>query len=999
MPGDSGVAFVVVVHLSPEHESHLSELLQPHVGMPVQQVTGTVLLEADNVYVIPPNRNLSTIDTHLRLTELEEERRERAPVDHFFRTLARTHDGNAIGVVLTGTGRDGALGIKEIKENGGLVVVQDPAEAEYEGMPLAAVATGLVDLVLPLEEIPEAVLRFVRTAPAVLAPDEAEEFDGESRRLLQKIFAQIRARTDRDFSHYKRSTLRRRIGRRMQLHRIEELSEYLELLRDRSDEARDLAEDLLITVTRFFRDLEVFETLREEVIPELFEGKGPEDEVRVWSVGCATGEEAYSFAILLLEEAARREFPPALRVFASDLHEGSLEAGRRGFFPGDIEQDVTPERLQRFFVEEEGGYRIRKEVREILVFAPHDLLADPPFSRLDLISCRNLLIYLQREIQRNVVELLHYALRSDGYLVLGTSESVEASDLFLAVDRKKRVFRKRNVPVPEPHLPVFSSGRSGGLAAAKGPKPEGRPMAYGNLHQRMVELHAPPSVLVSPEDKVVHLSERAGRYLVQPGGEPTANLHELVRDELRIELQAVLREARDEGENVRSRPLEVRFDGDTGSVVLDVRPAPEPRHEGFLLLIFEERPVREGTPSSGGEEVEGQEVVPDDARVRELEAELDLTRERLRATIEEYQASREEMRSSNEELQSTNEELRSTMEELETSKEELQSMNEELQTVNQENRHKVEELSRLTGDLQNLLSATEIATLFLDRDLQILRFTAKATELFNLRHSDRGRPITDLTHRLGYDELRADAGEVLQNLAPVEREIQADDGCWYVTRILPYRSVEDRIEGVVVTFVEITERKEMEKALRRAKNYAEAIAETLHHPLLVLTADLTVQTANPAFYDHFQVDPEETEGRLIYELGNHQWEIPALRELLEDILPEDEAFEGFEVEHEFETIGRRVMLLNARRLVGSELILLGIRDVTDRRTAARRRLVARLTVAEQEERRRISRILHDDVQQVLHGIEMKLGMLEADLEAIDQPRLLEDLQEIAAWLD
>ena len=998
VPADGDLAFVVVMHLSPEHESHLAELLQPHVAMPVQQVTETTALEAGRVYVIPPGANLTAVDSHLRLSELEERRRERAPIDHFFRTLSETHDGNSVAVVLTGTGSDGTLGLREIKERAGLTVVQDPAEAEYDGMPQSAIATGMVDLILPVAEIPGAVLRFASTEPKVPVPDDGEEPEPEERMLLHKVFAQVRARTGRDFSRYKRSTILRRIARRMQLAHVEELPAYLDLLRENADEVRALADDLLINVTNFFRDPEAFRALEREVVPEVFEGKAPDDTVRVWSVGCSTGEEAYTLAILLLEEAARREVAPRIQVFASDLHERSLERAREGFYPGDIEADVSPERLDRFFEKEDGGYRVRKEVRELVVFAPHNLLGDPPFSKLDLVACRNVLIYLQRDVQKDVVELFHYALRPDGYLLLGSSETVGSADLFRVEDKKHCLYRKRNVPAPEPRLPVFPmahrrlAARSGdGEAAAL------EPLAYGALHHRMVEAVAPPSLLVSPDDKVVHLSEHAGRYLVHPGGEITASVYKLVRKELRIELRASLHAARERGEPVRSKAVPVRFDGHAAPVVLDVRPSADPSLEGFALVIFDERaPVVAGerAPERGGGRVPGLEArlgaarervrdaldhfaksrdeteAADEAHeaadrqlravlealdaqfgelrqgaetrgpgaaagpsAREAEAELDLMRRRLQTIIEEYDTSQEEMKASNEELQSANEELRSTMEELETSKEELQSMNEELQTVNQENRHKVEELAQLSGDLQNLMASTDIATLFLDRDLRIMRFTPRVGELFNVRPVDRGRPLTDITHRLGYPDIEADAARVLRSFVPIEREVEDEAGRWYIARTLPYRSTGDRIEGVVLTFVDVTARKEAEAEVRRAKESAERIIDTLHEPLLVLTPDLRVQSANPAFYAHFEVDRADTEGRRIYDLGNGQWAIPELRRLLEDVLPENESFDDYEVTHEFEEIGARVMLLNARRLAGSELILLGVRDITERKRA------------------------------------------------------------------
>ncbi|GLC25122.1 GAF domain-containing protein [Roseisolibacter agri] len=870
VPADSGLAYAVVVHLAPDHESHLAELLQPHVRMPVQQVAESTALAPNRVYVIPPGRNLSAVDTHLRLSELEEDRRERAPIDHFFRTLAATHDGASVGVILTGTGSDGTLGVTAIKERNGLVVVQDPADAEYDGMPQSAVATGLADLVLPLAAIPDAILRFARTRPRVAVPADADDVDGEERQLLQKVFVQVRTRTGRDFTHYKRATLLRRIARRMQLRSVEELPAYVALLREQPDEVQALADDLLITVTSFFRDPEVFEALAAEVVPRLFDGKGPTDDVRVWSVGCATGEEAYSLAILLLEEAARRERTPRLQVFASDLHEHSLARAREGFYPGDIATDVGAERLERFFTRENGGYRIRKEVRELVVFAPHNLLSDPPFSRLDLVTCRNVLIYLQRGVQREIVELFHYALRPDGVVVLGGSETVEGTDLFQVVDKKRCVYRKRNVPASEPRLPVFPLTRLRRVGPrARGGAGQEPPVAHGQLHARLVERYAPPSLLMSPDDNVVHLSEHAGRFLVHPGGEPTTNAYRLVREELRFELRSLVASARERGTAQRSRPIVVPFDGARVPVVLHVRPARDPHEEGFALVIFDEREPEAAAPAEG--------APADGARVRELEAELRLLRHRLQSTVEEYETGQEELRASNEEFQSANEELRSTLEELETSKEELQSTNEELQTVNQENRHRVEELRQLTDDLQNLLVATDIATLFLDRELRILRFTPQVGALFNVRPADRGRPLSDLTHRLGYPTLQADARRVLETLASIEHEVQDDAGRWYLARLLPYRSAAHRIDGVVLTFVDITAQKRAEEALRESEERQAFLLKVsdalrpLADPLAVIaTASEMVGRyldagrcgygELPPPYDHFVVERDWTNG-------------------------------------------------------------------------------------------------------------------------------------------
>ncbi len=848
LPRDSGLAFVIVVHLSPEHESHLADLLQPHCAMPVQQVQETMLIEADHVYVIPPNANLNTIDTHLRLSELEERRLNRAPIDHFFRTVAQTHDGHSIGIVLTGTGSDGTLGLRHIRDCGGLTIVQDPEEAEYDGMPRSAIAAGNVDLVLPVDKMVDYVLKFCEVEPHVRLPDEKAPADKEENQLLLKLFAQVRTHTGQDFSFYKRSTILRRIRRRMQLHQTEELADYLGLLNRNRDEVRMLFDDMLITVTEFFRDADVFERLQKEILPRLFEGKNSDTPVRLWSVGCATGEEAYSLAMLLQEEAERQGIHSPLQIFASDLHARSLQRAREGVYPESIQADIEPERLNRFFIKENNTYRVRKELREIVVFAPHNILKDPPFSHMDLVVCRNLLIYLQRDVQMDIIALFHYALEPSRFLLLGSSETVSRSDLFVAVEKDFCIYQRRNIPTREPRLPIFSFGGGVPPRGESFEQREERHGTYGALHEKMAEQYAPPSVLINPENDVIHVSANAGRYLLVPGGQPTSNLFRLAKEPLRLELRTTVQTARKSGKAKRGKPVALNIDGEKRQVLIRARPGEGEDMAGFLLVIFDEV-----------EEIETEAIDADDATdstLRELETELNLTRKRMQGVIEEYESSQEEMQASNEELQSSNEELRSTMEELETSREELQSMNEELTTLNQENRHRVEELSQLSSDLQNLLAATDIATLFLDRDLRIVRFTPQIGELFNIRHSDRGRPLSDLTHRLGYRDLQDDAHRVLQRLIPVEREVRSESGRWFLTRLLPYRTTEDRIEGVVITFIDITELKETLEALRESEERYRTLFNSIDEGFCVLeqrrdeqgaTTDYCFVEANPAF--------------------------------------------------------------------------------------------------------------------------------------------------------
>ena len=1062
IPPDSGLAFVVVVHLSPEHKSYLPDLLQASVRFPVRQVTENTPLQPNNAYVIPPNANISAIDTHLRLSKLEERRLGRAPIDHFFRTLARTHDGDSIGIILTGTGSDGTLGLKEIKAKGGLIIVQDPNEAEFDGMPQSAIATGLVDRILPLAQIPEALLRYVRTDPRVSLPVDGKEPDPNEQGLVRKILVILKTRTDRDFSRYKPATILRRITRRMQLNYIEDLDQYVQRLRESSEEVHALADDLLITVTSFFRDRDAFKRLEEDVLPRLFASKGPGDRLRVWSVGCATGEEAYSLAMLLVEAAGRRDEPPQIQVFASDLHKRSLDSAREGIYPGDIETDVSAERLKRFFQKDNGGYRIRKEIRDLVVFAPHNLLGDPPFSRIDLISCRNLLIYLDRSIQNDVVDLFHYALAPDGYLLLGSSESVEVSELFRAEDKKLSLYRKRNVPGPEPRLPVFPLSRMNvdGEAVSRPEYLEAN-IPYQALHQTMLERYAPPSILVSPDDKVVHLSENAGRYLVHPGGTLTTSAMKLVREELRIELLSMLQQIRHKREPVDSRPIPVRFNGHPVPVVMHVRSAQEKDQEGYVLIIFNEyADGNNGLSKEPGLAVEpGQEA----GRIARLESELNDARQRLQAIVEEYESSREEMKAANEEMQSSNEELRSTMEELETSKEELQSINEELQTVNQENRHRVEELSHLSSDLQNLLAATDIATLFLDRELRIQRFTPRVAALFNVRVTDRGRPISDLTNRLGYEQLRIDSEAVLNKLVPVEREIEDDSGHWFLMRVLPYRSTEGHISGIVLTFMDITTQKKAEEILRSSARelfvegaWLRTVLDSVSDGIIATDAEAKVRYLNSAAERLTGWQQSEAAGKPMEDLYNVRTMIgqPVEESHLQRVLasttpvakerfmlrsrggkstPVEDATAPIMAAGQFQgavtimaDISERLRLEGVRE-AQYEILEGEVQKATDQlgqTKAELRALSAYLINAQEHERRRLARELHDDfgqriavlgmrtnraieqlhknpkeAEEILQSISGEVSMLNLGLRELSHrlhPSTLEDLGLIAA---
>ena len=1015
LPADSGAAFVVVVHLSPEHQSHLAEILRPHTQMAVTQVTELVKMEPNHVYVIPPNRNLSSIDTHLRLSQLEESRHARAPIDHFFRTLARTHGSKAVGIVLSGSGSDGAVGLKAIKEAGGLILAQDPVEATFDGMPQSAIATGIVDDVLPVGEMAERLLTYLSTRPAIVLTDEEDlarpdvDKAREEAQLLQRIFARLRTITGHDFSRYKRGTVGRRMARRMQLHGLTTLAEYLELLRAEPDEAHALFRDLLIVVTNFFRDPEAFTALAEEVIPRLFEDKGGDDELRVWVPGCATGEEAYSLAILLLEHAARLEAEkrPAIQIFATDLSREALTLAREGVYPEAIAADVAPERLRRYFLRANGAYRVREEVRELVLFAPHSLLRDPPFSHLHLISCRNLLIYLQRDVQRQVLELFHYALDPGGALFLGSSERVDERDLFSATSADHSIYRRQNVSTAVPRLPTLplSSMAEAHPQRLEEPRRQQQKAAdYGGLHQRAAERYAPPSILVDEDHRVVHISERAGQYLQQPGGEVTDNALRLVRNDLQTELATLLYRAFHQQSGSRSDPVAITLEGRPRAVSLYVEPVQEGGQRFALVCFLETDRGDAARATDSAEEGEGS-----DERVRALEQELAATKQQLRAAVEEFESSKEEMRAGNEELMSINEELRSTTEELETSKEELQSVNEELVTVNEENRHKVEELSKMTADLQNLLAATDIATLFLDRELRIQRFTPAASALFNIRHSDRGRPLAHLTHKLvAYEGLIEDAERVLKTLAPVEQEVADGDGLRHFLRIRPYRTADDRIDGVVITLVDITSLRKAEQALARSRERYRLLVESAQeYAMFTMDEEGRIDSWNTGAHRILDYEEDEILGQpaaVIFtpedrESGAVERELLTAREEGQainerwHIRKDGSRFWGSGVVTALWDNGTlrgyaKVMRDNTARKEAEEALRRSeeryrtlaekLEERVEERTAQVRQLASELVASEQKVRHRIARTLHDDLQQMLYATEMQLQFLRED---------------------
>jgi two-component system CheB/CheR fusion protein len=809
VPARSGMAFVVVQHLDPTHKGIMAELLQRVTGMKVIQVKDRTKVRPDCVYVIPPNKDMSILRGVLHLLEPAAPRGLRLPIDFFLRSLAQDQQERSVGVILSGMGSDGTLGLRAIKEKAGVVLVQEPATAKFDGMPRSAIDAGLADIVAPVDELPQKIVAYLQRTPLIARPEVALE--DKTQNAVEKVVILLRAHTGHDFSFYKRNTLHRRIERRMGIHQIHKMASYVRYLQENSQELDLLFKELLIGVTNFFRDPAAWEQLLTEAIPSLLASRSPGQALRTWVPGCSTGEEAYSLAIVLKE--AMEEVKPksnfALQIFATDLDRDAIDSARQGLFPDNIAADVSPQRLKRFFAKEERGYRVRKEIREMVIFAPQNLIMDPPFTKLDLLSCRNLLIYLTPEMQKKLIPLFHYSLSSGGILFLGSAETIGGfSDLFAPLGGRSRLFRRTGSTLrPEPleFPPSFRGALPGGPPEQPAATP---PLSLQSLADQLVlQRFAPPAVLVNGKGDIFYVSGRTGKYLEPAAGKANWNLFAMAREGLRYELSGAFQKALRQDGRILLHGLKVGTNGGEQCVDVTVQRLEEPGPlQGLVMIVFTDvaAPATARTPP---------QATKPHAHNTALEQELLQVRAEARATHEEMQTSQEELRSANEELQSTNEELQSTNEELTTSKEEMQSMNEELQTLNAELQAKVDELSRASNDMKNLLESTDIATLFLDKELRVRRFTTQTTKIVKLIPGDVGRPITDLVSDMNYPALAADVRSVLRSLAPTEKAVSALDGRWFTVRIMPYRTLDDRIDGVVITFADITVAKTLEAKL------------------------------------------------------------------------------------------------------------------------------------------------------------------------------------------
>ncbi|OWP64013.1 chemotaxis protein CheR [Hymenobacter amundsenii] len=902
LPANSGMAFVVVMHLVPDQPGELPAVLQRFTAMPVQEAADGLKVRPNHVYVIPPDRDMSILHGTLLLFQPTQARGRRLPIDFFFQSLAKDARERAICIICSGMGSDGTIGLKMVMENFGMVMVQSPETAEYDSMPRSAIATEFVDYVLPAEQLPAKLLEYLHT-PLIERPRrEAAESGSRPAHALQKIFLLIRAQTGHDFSFYKRNTVFRRIERRMNAHQIHEFPQYVRYLQENPDEVEALFRELLIGVTKFFRDPEAFLSLRVRLLP-LLRSKPADSVIRVWAPGCSTGEEAYSLAMVLLECLDSIDPTKYLKIqlFATDINPAAIDFARAGLYPTNITADVSPERLERFFGRQpDGSYQISKEVRDVVIFAVHNLTKDAPFTKLDLLCCRNLLIYLSAELQKSLLPVFHYALNPNGLLFLGPSENLTGyHDLFTPQDIKWKISRRNdaspsitrvvNFPFAlSRHHPATAPGAQLPMTSSS-PRKTGPFAAL--IQKTLLRIYTPPAVVVNAKGEILYVNGRTGRYLEPAPGVGGLNIFDMAREELNYELSAAVHKASTTRQQVVAEGVKVKTDAGYQLLRLSVKYLEEPEQlAGLLLVTFEDQPtprkVRTGKTATSTD-------LSRDAVVAALEKELQFNKLRLQTTIEEMESSLEELKSTNEELQSANEELQSTNEEAMTNKEEMQSLNEELMTLNMQYLSKTEELSQAANDMKNLLDATEIATVFLDNDMIIKRFTPSMSHIMHLQPADVGRPITHFASNLHYDTLEQDVRQVLDRLTSIETTIQTTANEWFSMRILPYRTLDNYINGAVLTFTEVSDLKHLEARLRESTRFAESIIETMHEPLLVLDGELRIQTVSQTLADQFQLDAQQLRGQPLAALGPGEWGHALLAERLRGLFDSSEpSFEG-----------------------------------------------------------------------------------------------------------
>ncbi len=953
---DPGMAFVLVQHLAPDHKSILTDLVGRYTRMKVFEVKDGMIVRPNCAYIIPPGKDMAYISGALQLMEPVAPRGKRMPIDFFFRTLAQDLRERAIGVVLSGSGSDGTLGVRAIKGEGGMIMVQESASSEYDSMPRSAIATGMVDFELPPAEMPVKIIEYARRAIDRTDKQAEGQPPAGNENALRKIFMLLRNHSGHDFSQYKPNTVNRRIERRMAIQQLENSEGYIKYLQQTPAEIEALFRDMLIGVTSFFRDPEAYEAL-EKQIDGLFSEKKPNETIRVWSAGCSTGEEPYSLAILLAEHQRQLKERINFQIFATDIDSRAITAARTGIYPASIAADISQNRLERFFSMAPGdsSYQINQKLRDMMIFSEQNIIKDPPFSRIDLICCRNLLIYMGAELQKKLIPLFHYALKPGGILFLGSSETIgEFGNLFATLDRKSKIYQKKN------------ESRQAGLYRFMPPmgaadEPAVRPKRKQTRREKslreitenaLIKQMVAAAALVNVKGDILYLHGRTGSFLEPAQGEAGVNnILQMAREGLQQKLTTALRKAVAGMESVKCRNLQVKTNGEFTTIHLTVnllgpersgqaRDDTEQRTDSPMILVVMETaepqpPETSALRADAAPDQKEDTKAGDDnqAVIAALRQELRAKEEYIQTTSEELETANEELRTSNEEMQSYNEELQSSNEELETSKEELQSVNEELSTVNAELQNTVTDLTRVNDDMNNLLAGTGIASVFVDHELRILRYTPAATRIINLIQADIGRPVSHIVSNLqDYDRLQQDVREVLQTLVPVETEVRTKAGVWHTMRILPYRTLNNVIEGAVISFVDISSAKQAQQALQEAHvRITEAIVEAVHEPLLVLDSGLKVISSNKAFCAAFAPESDSVAGHRLYDLGNGQWDIPALRSLMEELLPAESAVNDYVIPAEFTETGFRRLQINARTISDtgeSRFILLAIKDIT-----------------------------------------------------------------------
>lgn len=927
---ETGMAFVLVQHLDPTHESKLSELLSRATRMKLAEIGNETLVEPNHVYVIPPDRTLTISQGVLQLQQRRRPNGPNLPVDMFFESLAHDQGNRAVGVILSGNGVDGTQGLKQIKAEGGITFVQDEKTAKFHGMPGNALRSGCVDLVLPPAAIARELERISRYSPfRRIKPPRAEAAIPGMDTELAKIFALLRALTGVDFSHYKLTTLRRRITRRMVLKKVENLNAYLKHLQQNPGEVDLLFNDILINVTGFFRDSQAFAALKKKVFPKITKQRISGSPIRLWVPGCSTGEEVYSLAICLHEFLGRKASAKAMQIFGTDISDTMVNRARLGIYPESIAPQVSPERLRRYFTKSDGGYQISKFIRDVCIFAKQNVAEDPPFSNLDLISCRNLLIYLGPALQKKVMPIFHYSLRPGGYLMLGSSETIGSfANLFTLVDKKNKIYSKLDRQSrPQMEFSPAPAAEIGEPKPAKAREDFSRFDLQRRADEILLSQYSPGGVVVNSRMEVLHFRGKTGYYLEPAPGVATLNLLKMVREELAVDIRTAFAQCNRTNLPVRKGPTRIKYNGHHREVTLEIVPfTSAPSSERFFLVLFHDAlgaMEDDKGPKSRVTAVHQQAQ----REIRRLREEIGQTKESLQSIIEEQEATNEELKSANEEIQSSNEELQSTNEELETAKEELQSTNEELTTLNEELQNRNVELSQVNNDLNNLIGSFNMPMLMLGNDLTVRRFTPLAEKVFNLIPSDVGRRISDINPNFSLPNLDRIVLDVIETLNMREIDVQDREGRWFSMRVRPYRTTENKIDGAVLVLVDIGE-------IRQA---LDELTEIAAQPMLILNDELKVTKATARFCDELQVPRNEIEGRPVLEIGGGQWNIPAFRALLDQILPESKRVENYRIEHDFRKLGRRVFSIAARRLYqqskGTHYIVMRFENVTGTRSA------------------------------------------------------------------